>query len=184
MHHFNDGTLTWVSAGGSFWLKNWAEINGHSGTNPHVGKYIGIYFAFGIGNAALVVLQTLILWIFCSIEVSPTPFGYTVPLRCQGRHGCTKTLVHSRTCMIARHTLAWTNFAGHKDAWRIWRSLSLLTRGIGFAKAARKDGLRYLPQPDELLRDDSKRPHPQSILKVCLFNRFFAQAGLTWNLPV
>lgn len=72
MHDFKDGTLTWVSAGGSFWLKNWAEINGHSGTNPHVGKYIGIYFAFGIGNAALVVLQTLILWIFCSIEVSPS----------------------------------------------------------------------------------------------------------------
>jgi hypothetical protein len=32
--------------------------------------YIGIYFAFGIGSAALVVVQTLILWIFCSIEVS------------------------------------------------------------------------------------------------------------------
>ncbi|KAG9549242.1 ATP-binding cassette glutathione S-conjugate transporter, partial [Aureobasidium melanogenum] len=31
---------------------------------------IGIYFAFGIGSAALVVVQTLILWIFCSIEAS------------------------------------------------------------------------------------------------------------------
>jgi hypothetical protein len=38
--------------------------------NPSVGKYIGIYFAFGVGSAALVVVQTLILWIFCSIEVS------------------------------------------------------------------------------------------------------------------
>lgn len=56
--------------GGSFWLKNWSEINSRYGGNPHVGKYIGIYFAFGIGNAALVVLQTLILWIFCSIEAS------------------------------------------------------------------------------------------------------------------
>lgn len=35
-----------------------------------MGKYIGIYFAFGIGSALLVVVQTLILWIFCSIEVS------------------------------------------------------------------------------------------------------------------
>lgn len=35
-----------------------------------MGKYIGIYFAFGIGSASLVVVQTLILWIFCSIEVS------------------------------------------------------------------------------------------------------------------
>ncbi|GAB7347940.1 hypothetical protein MBLNU459_g5452t1 [Dothideomycetes sp. NU459] len=56
--------------GASVWLKNWAEVNGRYGGNPHVGKYIGIYFAFGIGNAALVVVQTLILWIFCSIEAS------------------------------------------------------------------------------------------------------------------
>jgi ATP-binding cassette subfamily C (CFTR/MRP) protein 1 len=68
-----------MSAGGSFWLKNWSEMNSRAGNNPHVGKYIGIYFAFGIGNAALVVLQTLILWIFCSIEVSPSP-GIVVPL--------------------------------------------------------------------------------------------------------
>jgi ATP-binding cassette subfamily C (CFTR/MRP) protein 1 len=58
-----------ISTGGSIWLKNWSEVNGRYGGNPHVGKYIGIYFAFGIGSAALVVVQTLILWIFCSIEV-------------------------------------------------------------------------------------------------------------------
>jgi hypothetical protein len=52
------------------WLKQWAETNQRYRANPHVGKYIGIYFAFGVGSAALVVLQTLILWIFCSIEVS------------------------------------------------------------------------------------------------------------------
>lgn len=45
-------------------------MNSKYGGNPDVGKYIGIYFAFGIGSAALVVMQTLILWIFCSIEVS------------------------------------------------------------------------------------------------------------------
>ena len=55
---------------GSFWLKNWSEVNEREGKNPAVGKYIGIYFAFGIGGAGLVVLQTLILWIFCSIEAS------------------------------------------------------------------------------------------------------------------
>ena len=55
--------------GGSLWLKNWSEVNERYGRNPEVGKYIGIYFAFGIGGAALVVVQTLILWIFCSIEV-------------------------------------------------------------------------------------------------------------------
>lgn len=56
--------------GGSFWLKNWSERNERSGSNPEVGKYIGIYFAFGIGGAGLVVVQTLLLWIFCSIEAS------------------------------------------------------------------------------------------------------------------
>ncbi len=56
-------------AGGNFWLKRWADINGAQGKNPDVGKYIGVYFAFGIGGALLVVVQTLILWIFCSIEV-------------------------------------------------------------------------------------------------------------------
>ncbi|KIW71014.1 hypothetical protein PV04_03236 [Phialophora macrospora] len=59
-----------AQVGGSFWLKRWSEINELYGRNPAVGKYIGIYFAFGIGGAALVVVQTLLLWIFCSIEAS------------------------------------------------------------------------------------------------------------------
>lgn len=54
---------------GGFWLKRWSEANERSGRNPDVGKYIGVYFAFGLGSSALVVLQTFILWIFCSIEV-------------------------------------------------------------------------------------------------------------------
>lgn len=58
-----------VGIGGNFWLKKWADANARAGFNPEVGKFIGIYFAFGIGSAALTVIQTLILWIFCSIEV-------------------------------------------------------------------------------------------------------------------
>ncbi|KAL8744893.1 MAG: hypothetical protein Q9190_002918 [Brigantiaea leucoxantha] len=58
-----------LQIGGSLWLKDWSEVNQAYGRNPLVGKYIGVYFAFGIGSAALVVVQTLILWIFCSIEV-------------------------------------------------------------------------------------------------------------------
>jgi len=50
-------------------LKNWSEINQKYGGNPNVPKYIGVYFGLGIGSALLVVVQTLILWIFCSIEV-------------------------------------------------------------------------------------------------------------------
>ena len=55
---------------GGFWLKEWSESNEISGGNLDIAKYIGVYFAFGIGSAALVILYTLILWIFCSIEVS------------------------------------------------------------------------------------------------------------------
>lgn len=56
--------------GGSVWLKHWSEKNTEAGGNPEIGKYIGIYLAFGVGSAALTVVQTLILWIFCSIEAS------------------------------------------------------------------------------------------------------------------
>ncbi|KAI1331203.1 metal resistance protein YCF1 [Xylariaceae sp. FL0255] len=56
--------------GGSVWLKNWAERNTSAGGNPDIAKYLGIYLAFGVGSALLTVLQTLILWIFCSIEAS------------------------------------------------------------------------------------------------------------------
>ncbi|RDL39375.1 putative multidrug resistance protein [Venustampulla echinocandica] len=59
-----------AQVGSNFWLKEWAEINGKEGRNPNVGKYIGVFFAFGIGGALLVFIQTLILWIFCSIEAS------------------------------------------------------------------------------------------------------------------
>ncbi|KAL8927949.1 MAG: hypothetical protein Q9208_002024 [Pyrenodesmia sp. 3 TL-2023] len=59
-----------VSIGGSLWLKHWSEVNQQYGKNPEVGKYIGVYFAFGVGSAALVVVQTLILWIFCFSQTS------------------------------------------------------------------------------------------------------------------
>jgi ATP-binding cassette subfamily C (CFTR/MRP) protein 1 len=61
--------LTFLS-GGSVWLKHWSEANGKSGGNYNVGKYIGIYFALGLGSSTLVLIQMLLLWIFCSVEVS------------------------------------------------------------------------------------------------------------------
>jgi ATP-binding cassette, subfamily C (CFTR/MRP), member 1 len=64
--------------GGSVWLKDWAERNSREGGNPEIGKYLGVYFAFGIGSAILTVIQTLILWIFCSIEVSQNPLHTAV----------------------------------------------------------------------------------------------------------
>lgn len=65
-----------ATVGGNVWLKKWSEGNGKSHSNDHVGKYIGIYFAFGIGASALVVVQSLVLWIFCAIEVRTSrPWG-------------------------------------------------------------------------------------------------------------
>jgi hypothetical protein len=58
-----------MRTGGSVWLKKWSEANDIAGGNPDVVRYIVVYFAFGIGSALLVVVQTLILWILCSIEV-------------------------------------------------------------------------------------------------------------------
>ncbi|KAI5806479.1 multidrug resistance-associated protein 1 [Peziza echinospora] len=55
---------------GSVWLKEWSEHNSREGNNTHVGKYIGIYFAFGFGSALLVMAQTLILWLSCAIEAA------------------------------------------------------------------------------------------------------------------
>src|SRR3954470_13153400 len=63
-------TLTICCKAGSFWLQKWSEKNTEAGGNPDIGKYIGIYFVFGVGAAGLTAVQTLILWIFCSIEVS------------------------------------------------------------------------------------------------------------------
>ncbi|KAK4175628.1 P-loop containing nucleoside triphosphate hydrolase protein [Triangularia setosa] len=56
--------------GGNVWLKTWADRNAKAGANIEVGKFLGIYFVFGVGAAALTVVQTLVLWIFCSIEAS------------------------------------------------------------------------------------------------------------------
>jgi ATP-binding cassette subfamily C (CFTR/MRP) protein 1 len=55
---------------GNFWLKHWTEWNEAHGSNAQVGKFIGIYLALGLGSSLLVILQNLILWIFCSIEAS------------------------------------------------------------------------------------------------------------------
>ncbi|PKY06223.1 multidrug resistance-associated protein [Aspergillus campestris IBT 28561] len=54
---------------GSFWLKHWTEESEFQ-LHPNIGKFIGVYLAFGFGSSILVIVQNLILWIFCSIEAS------------------------------------------------------------------------------------------------------------------
>lgn len=65
-----------ASIGSSVWLKQWSQQNAEAGENNDRGKFIGIYFALGVGSSAMTVIQSLILWIFCSIEVGVTP---TIP---------------------------------------------------------------------------------------------------------
>lgn len=87
-----------VSIGASLWLKHWSETNQRYGGNPEVGKYIGVYFAFGVGSAALVVVQTLILWIFCSIEVRPEHLP---------SFGCVAQLIGRTPRPLASSTRGW-----------------------------------------------------------------------------
>ncbi|CCE80487.1 Piso0_003604 [Millerozyma farinosa CBS 7064] len=61
-------TLTSVLA--NVWLKHWSEVNTERGENPHSGRYLSIYFALGIASSFLILSQTCILWMFCTIHGS------------------------------------------------------------------------------------------------------------------
>ncbi|RFN54506.1 putative multidrug resistance protein [Fusarium flagelliforme] len=56
--------------GGNLWLKQWADANDDANTDVDTKKYLGIYVAFGLGSAGLVIIQSSILWLWCSIEAS------------------------------------------------------------------------------------------------------------------
>ncbi|POR37584.1 ABC transporter [Tolypocladium paradoxum] len=58
--------------GSSMWLKHWEETHSDVGDNPRIGSFIGIYIAFGLGSAGLVLIQNVVLWLVCSIEASRT----------------------------------------------------------------------------------------------------------------
>jgi ABC-type multidrug transport system fused ATPase/permease subunit len=131
--------------GGSVWLKNWSEHNTEVGGNPEVGKYIGIYFAFGIGASALTVLQTLILWIFCSIEASrklhermataifrsPMSFFDTTPAgRILNRFSrCVFYFVAFPICSLAA-ALPHTLYDRGKRMWVRWSCNTMLYKGL------------------------------------------------------
>lgn len=67
-------------------------MNGEFGGNPQVGKNIGVYVAFGIGSAGLVFLQSVILWISCSIEGSIQYFRKLRRGMARNRRGMLTTL--------------------------------------------------------------------------------------------
>lgn len=64
--------LAWFSMGisvaGNVWLKRWSEVNTGAGSNPHVGLYLGVYLALGITSSLMIVIQTIVLMIYCSIR--------------------------------------------------------------------------------------------------------------------
>jgi len=55
------------------WLKTWATGSMDRREHSNLGKYIGVYVAFGVGSASLVMVQNITLWIFCAIEVHSFP---------------------------------------------------------------------------------------------------------------
>lgn len=59
-----------LSVAGNIWLKHWSEVNTAHGDNPHAIRYLAIYFALGVGSAFSTLIQTVILWIFCTIHGS------------------------------------------------------------------------------------------------------------------
>lgn len=59
-----------LSVMGNVWLKHWSEVNTKYGYNPHAAKYLGIYFVLGLGSALSTLIQTVILWVFCTIHGS------------------------------------------------------------------------------------------------------------------
>ncbi|KAG0665915.1 ATP-binding cassette glutathione S-conjugate transporter ycf1 [Maudiozyma exigua] len=59
-----------LSVMGNVWLKHWSEINTRYGANPNAVRYLVIYFALGVGSALSTLIQTIILWVFCTIHGS------------------------------------------------------------------------------------------------------------------
>lgn len=59
-----------INVASNVWLKHWSEVNLRSGENAHIGKYLGIYFALGIGYSTCSLVQTCFMWIYCTIAGS------------------------------------------------------------------------------------------------------------------
>src|ERR1700761_5005281 len=59
-----------LNVSASVWLKNWSEMNERNGSNASIAKNVGVYFALGMSGSAMIVVQTMIMWVFCSIQAS------------------------------------------------------------------------------------------------------------------
>ncbi|RGP81156.1 multidrug resistance-associated 1 [Fusarium longipes] len=54
--------------GSNIWLKQWSDANDDPNIDANIEKYLGVYVALGLGSAGLVIAQSSILWLWCSIE--------------------------------------------------------------------------------------------------------------------
>ncbi|KAG7884553.1 hypothetical protein KL938_001680 [Ogataea parapolymorpha] len=59
-----------LSVCGNYWLKHWGEQNDKTGSNDHVGMYVGVYALFGIGSGLFTLFRAMIMWSWCSIRAS------------------------------------------------------------------------------------------------------------------
>lgn len=59
-----------LSVMGNVWLKEWSESNTRNNANIHAWRYLLIYFLLGFGSALSTLIQTLILWVCCTIRGS------------------------------------------------------------------------------------------------------------------
>ncbi|KAI9139662.1 multi drug resistance-associated protein MRP [Paraphysoderma sedebokerense] len=58
------------SVGSNVWLQYWSSQNKRTGTNENIGLYLGVYGAIGVVYALLIILQTILVWVFCAIRCS------------------------------------------------------------------------------------------------------------------
>ena len=60
-----------ASTGSDVWLEYWSSLNSRPGGAPESGWfYLGIYGAFGLLFAIIVVAQVIVIWVFCAIRSS------------------------------------------------------------------------------------------------------------------
>lgn len=61
---------TCFNVASNVWLKHWSEVNTRYGYNPDIPKYLGIYFLLGVGYSAMALLNSCLMWIYCTIQGS------------------------------------------------------------------------------------------------------------------
>ncbi|KAK6202984.1 P-loop containing nucleoside triphosphate hydrolase protein [Scheffersomyces amazonensis] len=59
-----------LSIGGNYWLKTWTEQNSHSGTNPHVWRFIAVYALLGFGGSFAIIIRGMVMMLWLGLNAS------------------------------------------------------------------------------------------------------------------